>query len=83
MASLLKKSEYFSSLSITAQQQYERKIINTCLTVDPYAIESWTREPEVVPKLHYSDLMLYMVSTPSPHTKEAIKVKNSLSERGL
>ncbi len=75
-SSLTKKSEYFSTLSTESKVRYQSKIFATGLTVDPYTIEDaeWTREPETIPQLLWSDLMLYMVSTPSPHTKEAIKV---------
>jgi hypothetical protein len=84
MASLLKTSEYFTSLSNTSKQQYELKITSTGLKVDPYIIENWTRQPEIVPKLDYSDLLLYMTCTPSPHTKEAIKAwKGLLDSNGF
>ena len=42
--------------------------------MDPYLIDNWTRDPETIPQLTWSDAMLYMVSTPSPYTKEAIRV---------
>ena len=71
---LEKKSKYVCSLSAVAKQQYEQKVTNTGLKVDPYIIDSWTREPEIIPKLQWSDIMLYVISTPSPYTKEAIKV---------
>ena len=31
------------------------------------------QSPEFSPPVDWSDMMLYMVSTPSPHTKESIK----------
>ncbi len=72
-SSLTKKSKYFSSLSTESKVRYQSKIAATGLTVDPYTIEEaeWTREPDTIPQLLWSDLMLYMAS---PHTKEAIKV---------
>ena len=71
---LARKSEYLCSLSEEARQRYENKVAGTGLSVDPYVIEEWTQDPETVPRLAWSDVMLYMVSTPSPFTKEALKV---------
>jgi len=73
---LIKKSEYFTQLSTEAKNHYELKVTSTGLNVDPYCIDEslWTREPEVLPKMMWTDISLYMVSTPSPYTKEAIKV---------
>ena len=70
------KSEYLRTLTIDARSRYENKVITTGLSVDPYTIDDalWTREPETIPQFSWSDVMLYMVSTPSPYTKEAIKV---------
>ena len=73
---LSKKSEYICSLSDISRGRYEAKVTATGLDVDPYAIDAglWSHEPEVIPQLSLSDVMLYMVSKPSLHTKEAIKV---------
>ena len=35
------KSEYSSSLSASAKDRYERKVMATGLKVDPYSIECW------------------------------------------
>jgi len=34
-----------------------------------------TENPENLPEVKWSDMMLYMVTTPSPYTREEIKVK--------
>ena len=68
-----RRSEYFLSLSASSRERYECKVTSKD---DPYAIsEVWTESPELIPELQWSDIMLYMVCTPSPHTKESIKVK--------
>ena len=36
--------------------------------------DKWSRNPEVLPKVQWSDVLLYMISTSSPYTKKAIKV---------
>ena len=76
MMASTKKSEYFAQLSAEAKSRYECKVISAGLNIDPYCIAEslWTREPERIPKVMWTDISFYMVSTPSPHTKEAIKV---------
>ena len=69
------KSEYLLSLSVEAKQRYESKITGTGLDVDPYVIDELTQAPENIPRMAWSDVCLYMVSTPSPYTKEAVKVR--------
>lgn len=69
-----RKSEYFGNLSKESKIRYEEKVSRTGLTIDPYTIEDWSEAPEVIPDVHWSNTMLYMTATPSPHTREAIKV---------
>ena len=40
-------------------------------------IAQWSTSPEAVPDLTWSDMVLYMISTPSPYTKEEIKASDS------
>ena len=72
---LLRKSEYLCSLSVEARRQYESKVTGTGLSLDPYVIEEWSQDSENIPLLAWSDVCLYMISTPSPYTKEAVKVR--------
>ena len=69
-----RKSDYFFDLSSQAKERYEAKVVSSGLRIDPYAIEDWNEAPEEVPDVRWSDMMLYMVSTPSPYTREEIKV---------
>ena len=75
---LVKRSEYLTKLSSKAKKRFESKILSAGLDIDPYVIEEWTQNPEDIPKVQWSDVVLYMVSTPSPYTKEAIKVIQSI-----
>ena len=73
------KSEYLCDQSAEAKERYKNKVICTGLSIDPYAIEEseWSQDPAVIPaSLTWSDVCLYMTSTPSPYTKEAVKVCN-------
>lgn len=76
MATLSRLSEYLGGLTTVARCRYEGKVTAAGLSIDPYTINDslWSREPEEIPQLSWSDVMLYMVSTPSPYTKEGIKV---------
>ena len=70
------KLEYFDGLSAEAKARYTRKILLSGLTINPYCISEWTENPEIVPAIKMSDMLLYLVATPSPYTKEQIKVAN-------
>jgi hypothetical protein len=76
MIRLQMKSPHAQGLSEEARQRYEQKILATEPEIDPYSIDdaSWNKEPEVVPQLNWTALVTYMVSTPSPYTKESVKV---------
>ena len=69
-------SEYFDDLSAEAKARYKQKLAKVGLKDDPYAIPNdlWVEEPPSVPKIAWSDMFLYMISTPSVYTKEEMKV---------
>ena len=70
-------SEYFCALSGEAKSRYIAKVTSSGLESDPYAIpdELWVSQPEKVPEVSWSDMFIYMISTPSVYTKEEIKVR--------
>ena len=70
------KSEYFDGLSSKAKARYTRKILLSGLTIDPYCISKWTKNPEIVPAVKMSNMLQYLVATQSPYIKEQIKVAN-------
>ena len=74
-AALQRKSEYLLSLSAEEKQRYENKLKGTGLAVDSYVIDEWTQDPANFARISWSDVCLYMVSTPSPNTKEAVMVR--------
>lgn len=75
------KSDYLGALSAEAAKRYEAKVTKTGLKDDPYSIPDfqWTENPESIPQLSWSDMMLYLISTPSPYTREEIKVVHQLA----
>jgi len=70
------KSEYFINLLGEDKHRYESKVISAGLDSDPYCItdSEWSETPMTIPDIHWSDFVTYMVDTPSPYTKEEIKV---------
>lgn len=76
MNGMERTSEYYSTLSSNSKARYTDKVTGADLKIDPYVIpnESWTEEPVSVPQVSWSDMFLYMVSTPSPYTKQEMKV---------
>ena len=74
---LTAKSEYVSGFSKIARQRYVEKVLLSGLKTDPYCLvgNEWHKNPEKLPEVSWSDVFTYMISTPSPYTKEAVKVK--------
>ena len=67
--------DYTQGLSVVARDRYESKVLQAGLDTDPYSMDDskWFETPDVMQNTSWSDLMLYMTSTPSPYTKEEIK----------
>ena len=71
--------EYYSELSAQCKHRSKSKIESADLSEDPYFIEEWRESLEIVPEVSWSDMLLYMVSTPSHYTKETVKVRNEFT----
>ncbi len=55
---LSKYSEYVGSLSGASRSRL--KVKSAGLQIDPYAInDHWSNEPELIPSISWSDVMLY------------------------
>ena len=67
------KSEYFDGLSAEAKARYTRKIILSALTIDPYCISEWTENPEIVPAVKMSDMLLIFIGNSKPLHKRGNK----------
>ena len=68
------KSDYFHGLTAASKTRYESKVLSSGLKVDPYSITTWMVNSEDFPEVNISDMVMYMISTPSPYTREEIKV---------
>uniref|UniRef100_A0A1X7VNI4 Uncharacterized protein n=1 Tax=Amphimedon queenslandica TaxID=400682 RepID=A0A1X7VNI4_AMPQE len=79
-------SGYLQQLSSVARLRYKEKVSKTGLKVDPYSIKNseWEKSPELLPAISWSDVTVYMISTPSPYTGEALKAwKGMLDSEGF
>ena len=68
------KLDYFHGLTVASKTRYESKVPSSGLKVDPYSITTWVVNSEDFPEVNISDMVMYMISTPSPYTREEIKV---------
>ena len=78
MVESLSLSAYARTLNGTSKSRYQEKLAVCQLTIDPYDLDvkSLDADPPVIPHVQWSDLYVYMISTPSQHTKEEIRVSN-------
>ena len=67
-------SEYFLNLKSESRERYESKVVSAGLAVDPYSISKWEENPQDIPSVTWSDMVYYMTTTPSPYTREELKV---------
>jgi len=68
------KSEYFLSLSSESRERCESKVVSAGLVIDPYSISEWEEDPQDIPRVTWSDMVYFMTTTPSPYTREELKV---------
>ena len=78
MCNMERFSQYFRDLSTAAKERYEEKVTSTGLKHDSYVIEDWFENPAFLPDVQWNDLVVYMTTTPSQFTREAIKVWNCI-----
>ena len=69
--------EYVSSLTGESKKRYKCKITSTGLKVYLYRLSTWKEDPSMIPDVKWSDMMMYMVSTPSPYARQEIKVNDA------
>jgi len=70
-----KPSGYYLDLKADSKKRYQSKVTSAGLRIDPHSITEWNEEPDVIPAMTWSDVVMYMVTTPSPYTREEVKVR--------
>ena len=48
-------------LSVESQKRYEEKVAPASLKTGRTEAQLWTEEPEVIPDMNWSDIMLYKI----------------------
>ena len=48
-------------LSVESQKRYEEKVVRAGLKTGIKEAQPWTEEPEVIPDMNWSDMMLYKI----------------------
>ena len=73
------ESEYFRQLSDDDRLRYNEKMAKLELQTDPYllSIDQWTPERSHWPSVEYPDICVYLINSPSPYTKQALKAFKS------
>ena len=49
------------SLSAESQKRYKEKVVSAGLKTGRTEAQLWTEEPEVIPNMNWSNMMLYMI----------------------
>lgn len=73
------ESEYFCQLHDDDKRRYKEKIAKLELETDPYLlpVDQWTPDRTLWPSVEYPDICNYLINSPSPYTREALKAYKS------
>jgi len=55
-----------------AKERYESKVAKVRLKIDPYELVWCDSNPDIIPRITWSDMIIYITKTPSPYTGEGI-----------
>ena len=71
--------DYSSDLSAVAKKCYLSKLTTFGFLKDPYSIpdSSWITGTDILSQVTWSDMSIYLTSTPSPYTQQELKVHGS------
>ena len=74
-ASSSTKSSFFLQLDTTGRERYKEKLKMLDLTEDPYllSLANFSTDRSLWPPLDFPDIYVYLINSPSPHTKEELK----------
>lgn len=73
------ESEFYKQLDAPGKKRYREKTELLGLCCDPYTTsrDCWKRTPNVWPDVEFQDICAYLIHTPSPYIKEALKAYKS------
>ena len=77
------QSEYsslYEQLDSSGKTRYKEKLHILQLRSDPYLLDknSWLAERSLWPPVEFPDVFVYLINSPSPYTKEALKAHKSI-----
>ena len=72
-------SELYLQLDPLGKTRYKEKLKMLQLCTDPYLVDrnAWSTEKSLFPQIEFPDIFVYLISSPSPYTKEALKAYKS------
>ena len=77
-------SDYVKGLPTAAKDRYIEKLNIVGLSSDPYLLKDvWDCNPEEIADIKWPDIALYMLETPSPHTKQRVNVSKCFRSYNL
>ena len=73
------ESEFYKQLDASGKKRYREKtaLLGLCYDPDTTSRDCWERTPNVWPDVEFPDICAYLIHTPSPYTKEALKAYKS------
>ena len=73
------ESDFFKQLDAADKKRYKEKLSKLGLRVDPYLMDAdqWSTSRNVWPSVEFPDICVYLLNSPSPYTKEALKAYKS------
>ena len=73
------ESSYYNQLDQEGKARYKQKLDLVKLNKDPYLLcpGSWSTDRALWPSVEFPDICVYLINSPSPYTKEALKAYKS------
>ena len=78
-ASASPESSYYNQLDQEGKARYKDKLNLVELNEDPYLLspDCWATDRALWPSVEFPDICVYLINSPSPHTKESLKAYKS------
>ena len=72
-------SELYQQLDSLGKMRYKEKLKMLHLSIDLYLVDrnAWSTERSLFPHIDFPDIFVYLISSPSLYTKEALKAYKS------
>ena len=73
------ESEFYKQLDNKGKERYKTKLRMAGTDEDPYLIprSEWSTSKDLWPCVDFPDIYVYLINSPSPHTKDSLKAYKS------